>query len=319
MRKQKHLFRAPGKKFLLLKLFLLLASAGEAQQLALYSQFMVNDYVMNPAIGGRHDYFEAMSANRYQWIGITDAPRTYILSVNGPGKRKNIGLGGYLFTDIVGPTRRIGVDFTYAYHAKLSDNIKLSLGLSAGILQFAVDGSKITLHDPVDLVISNGYQSVLLPDFGAGFYLYGPNWWFGSAVPQIYPARIKFFDYTSDSQGKLSTHSYTMGGYKFHVGDDFIVEPSFLVKYVYPAPVQLDLGLRCIYKEKMWVGGGFRTMDAFSVMAGYVYEQNLSVSYSYDFTTTNIRNYSTGTHEIVLSIRFGKTQTSGSGNNSRIE
>jgi type IX secretion system PorP/SprF family membrane protein len=306
------------KKLLTLPLFLVLALWCEAQQLALYSQYMVNDYVMNPAIGGRHDYFEAMSANRYQWIGITDAPRTYILSVNGPGKRKHIGLGGYLFTDIVGPTRRIGCDFTYAYHAQLNDNVKLSLGLSAGILQFAVDGSKITLHDPVDLVISNGYQSVLLPDFGTGFYLYGPNWWIGSALPQIYPAKIKFFDYSTDAQGKLATHSYTMGGYKFHLGDDFILEPSFLVKYVKPAPVQLDLGLRCIYKEKIWVGGTFRTMDAFSLMAGYTYQENLSFSYSYDITTTNIKNYSSGTHELVLSIRFGKKE-GGTNSNSRIE
>ena len=306
------------KKILIIKLFLLIGLAADAQQLALYSQFMVNDYVMNPAIGGRHDYFEAMSANRYQWIGITDAPRTYILSVNGPGKKKHIGLGGYLFTDIVGPTRRIGCDFSYAYHAKLNDKIKLSLGLSAGLLQFAVDGSKITLHDPVDLVISNGYQSVLIPDLGAGFYLYGENWYFGSAVPQIYPAKLKFFDYSSDPKGKLATHSYTMGGYTFHLGEDFNLQPSFLVKYVYPAPVQLDLGLRCIYKEKIWTGASFRTMDAFAIMAGYVYQENLSFSYSYDFTTTNLKNYSSGTHELILSIRFGKKE-GGTETNSRVK
>src|ERR1700690_3515588 len=80
-------------------------------------------------------------------------------------KKSAIRLGGSLYTDIVGPTRRVGADFSYSYHAKLSNKVKLSFGLSAGILQFAVDGSKITLHDPVDLVISNGYQSVILPDF----------------------------------------------------------------------------------------------------------------------------------------------------------
>lgn len=308
------------RKLILMKLFLLFFIVSEAQQLALYSQFMVNDYVMNPAIAGRHDYFEAMSANRYQWIGITDAPRTYSLSVNGPGKREHIGVGGYLFTDIVGPTRRIGADFTYAYHAKLTEKMKLSFGLSAGVLQFAVDGSKITLHDPIDLVISNGYQSVLLPDFGFGFYLYQDNWWIGSALPQIYPAKIKFFDYSGgDPNGKLATHSYSMAGYKFHLGEDFILEPSVLVKYVKPAPVQIDGGLRAIYKETIWVGGTFRTNDAFSIMAGYVYKQNLSFSYAHDFTTTNIRNYSTGTHELILSVRFGKNAGEAPVNQSRIE
>ncbi|MEW6468475.1 MAG: type IX secretion system membrane protein PorP/SprF [Bacteroidota bacterium] len=278
-------------------------SAG-AQQLPLYTQYMLNDYVMNPAIGGKNPYFEALSDNRYQWIGITDAPRTYSLSVHGPTKNLKVGLGGYLFTDIVGPTRRIGVDFTYAYHIALSDKMKLSLGLSAGLLQFAVDASKITLHDPVDLVISSGYQSVLIPDFGAGFYLYGDNWYVGSAVPQIYPAQIKFFDYISTSKSKLATHSYSMAGYRFDIGEDFDLEPSVLVKYVKPAPVQFDFGLRAVYKEKFWLGGTFRTRDAVCAIAGFNYQENLSFSYSYDFSTTNIKNYSSGTHELVIAIRF---------------
>ena len=80
-----------------------------AQQLPQYSNYMVNDYAMNPAIGGSRPYFEGMSNNRYQWIGITDAPRTYILSVHGPTKNQKMGLGGLLFTDIVGPTRRTGL------------------------------------------------------------------------------------------------------------------------------------------------------------------------------------------------------------------
>ena len=117
---------------------------------------MLNDYPMNPAIGGSRPYFEGMSNNRYQWIGITDAPRTYMLSVNGPLKNQPMGLGGLLFTDIVGPTRRTGLYFSYAYQMKVSDKIKVSLGISAGILQFMVDGSKITLHDLADNVISNG-------------------------------------------------------------------------------------------------------------------------------------------------------------------
>ncbi len=278
----------------------------QAQQLPLYSQYMVNDYMMNPAIGGKNDYFVAMSANRYQWIGITDAPRTYTLSVHGPGKRKNIGLGGYLFTDIVGPTRRIGASFTYAYHAKLNDEYKLSMALSGGLLQFSVDASKITLYDPVDLVISNGYQRVLLPDFGTGFYLYSKKLYVGVSVPQIYPAKIRFFDYTTNTRAKLATHVYASAGYKFDLGEDFKIEPSIQFKYVKPAPMQFDFGARLFYKEKIWIGGSFRTRDAAAMMAGFVYRENLAFSYSYDLTTTNIKNYSTGTHEVIISIKFGK-------------
>ena len=283
---------------------LFIVTISKAQQLPLYTQYMLNDYVMNPAIGGKNPYFEAMSDNRYQWIGITDAPRTYSLSVHGPTKNLKVGLGGYLFTDIVGPTRRIGVNGTYAYHVKLNDKMKLSLGLSAGLLQFAVDGSKITLHDPVDLIISSGYQSVLLPDFGAGFYLYTDKWYIGSALPQIYAAKIKFFDYDTDPLSKLATHSYSSAGYRFDIGDDFKIEPSLLVKYVKPAPVQFDLGVKATYRQKFWLGGTFRTRDAVCAFAGFVYQENILIGYSYDFSTTNIKNYSSGTHELVIAIRF---------------
>ena len=113
-----------GKCILFLCFFFLLGAMGNqnllyAQQLPHYSNYMLNSYAMNPAVGGTNPYFEAVSNNRYQWNGITDAPRTYILTVNGPTKSLNVGLGGLLFTDIVGPTRRTGFYLAYVYHRKL--------------------------------------------------------------------------------------------------------------------------------------------------------------------------------------------------------
>lgn len=280
-----------------------------AQQLPQYSNYMINDYVMNPAIGGKNPYFEAKSNNRYQWVGITDAPRTYILSVDGPTKSGKVGLGGLLFTDIVGPTRRTGFYLSYAYHLKITEKIKVSMGLSGGLLQFSVDGSKITLRDPGDDAISNGLQSVLLPDFGAGIYAYSTDhrWYAGISVPQVMQNKIKFFDYSSSTLSKLATHFYATAGYKFSLNDDFKIEPSTCIKYVTPAPLQFDLGLRAIYKEKIWIGGAFRYLDAISAMIGYVMQENITFAYSYDFSTSNIRKYSTGTHELMIGIKFHKT------------
>lgn len=291
-------------------LMLLPALGSEAQQLPQFSQYRLNDYVYNPAVAGARPYYEAKSNNRYQWIGITDAPRTYILSVNGPHRNKKIGLGGCLFTDIVGPTRRTGIHFTYAYHMKLNETMKLSLGLNAGLLQFMIDASKITLRDPVDGVIGNQLQTVLLPDFGAGFYLYSEKFYVGVSAPQILQNKIRFADYSYTSLSKLATHVYATAGYKFDIGEDFDLEPSAVMKYVTPAPVQFDLGARVIYQEKVWLGGALRTKDAISAMIGYVYQENLSFGYSYDFTTTNLKNYSTGTHEIMIGIKFNKKPTS---------
>jgi type IX secretion system PorP/SprF family membrane protein len=294
--------------FVALSCFFLLAFniATNAQQLPHYSQYVLNDYVMNPAIGGKNNYFEGLSANRYQWGGITDAPRTYILSVNGPLKYDHMGVGGQLFTDIVGPTRRTGFYMSYAYHAPLNDKIKLSFGLSAGILQFMVDGQKINLHDAGDLILTNALQSVLTPDFSGGFYLYSDRFWVGASCMQIQQNKLKFFDYMSNTESVMTRHYYGMLGYRQPVGDDFVIEPSALLKFAKPVPFQFDIGLRAIYKEKFWLGGSFRNRDAIAIYTGFIVRENLILGYSYDFTTTDLGNYSTGTHELVFGVRFNR-------------
>ena len=97
------------------------------------------------------------------------------------------------------------------------------------------------------------------------------------------------------------------GAYKFDINDDFKVEPSFLSKYASPAPIKADVGARVIYKEQVWLGGGYRHNDAFTALVGFMYKNYLMIGYSYDFTTTNIKRYSTGTHELMLDFVFKTT------------
>ncbi len=279
-----------------------------SQQLPQYSNYMLNSYVINPAVAGSNNYFEGITNNRYQWVGLTDAPRTNILSVNGPTKSLNVGLGGLLFTDIVGPTRRTGFYFSYAYHIKLREKVKLSFGLSGGFLQFMVDASKISLREPSDLVISNGLQSVITPDFGLGVYTYSidKKWYAGLSMPQLLQNRINFFETSSSSLSNLATHVFITGGYRLKLNDNFIIEPTTLIKFVRPAPIQFDIGLRALYRGKVWLGTAYRHLDAVSVMMGYTVQENLTFAYAYDFTTSNIKNYSSGTHELMVCIRFNK-------------
>jgi len=302
------------EKFIIVIAFCILQSAicnlqSFAQQLPLFSQYMLNDYFQNPAVAGSRNYFDAVSINRLQWVGITDAPRTYCFSMNGPITKKNMGIGGYLYSDIAGPTRRTGASGSYAYHIKIQEKIKLSLSLSAGIVQFAMDGSKLTLNDPSDYAL-NIYHSVMVADLGTSFYLYGTpkengtgNWWLGGYAPQIFPAKLNLFQ-TPASTGTLATHLYFTGGYKLFLTDEFSAEPSFLLKFVSPAPMQVDIGTRVIYKQKTWLGVTYRTHDAMSFMAGYIYKENISFGYAYDFTTSGLKKYTDGTHELYISLRF---------------
>jgi type IX secretion system PorP/SprF family membrane protein len=296
------------KKYFYIWLFSALSVCSIAQQLPQYTQYMLNEMAINPAVAGKDEYADARSNNRYQWIGITDAPRTYMLTVHGPLKGKNMGLGMHLFTDIVGPTRRTGLNFAYAYHAKLKEDLFLSMGLNAGILQWGIDGSKLILHDDGDQSLLTTYQNTYVPDFGAGLYFHKKDrFYFGIAVPQIYQAPIALYPGV-DASSKIVSHFNVNGAYKFDLGEDFKIEPSFLLKYAVPAPPKIDGGLRVIYKEQIWLGAAYRHNDAFTGMIGYMYKNYLMVGYSYDYTTTNIRKYSTGTHEIMLGIRFSRKQ-----------
>nr|MBA3972092.1 PorP/SprF family type IX secretion system membrane protein [Bacteroidota bacterium] len=116
------------------------------------------------------------------------------------------------------------------------------------------------------------------------------------------------FDNSTTDLSTLATHYYVTGGYKFDVTEDFQIEPSTCLKYVKPAPLQFDIGLRAIYQDKIWVGGAFRYLDAISAMVGYTMKENITFAYSYDFTMTNIKKYSTGTHELMVGIKFHKVK-----------
>ncbi len=290
---------------IMLCLFLIgVSQRGHAQQLPQVSQYLSQAYMMNPAVAGSKTEFEARSMNRYQWVGITDAPRTFVLSLQGPLRNPKVGLGGYLFTDNAGPTRRTGIQFSYAYHFKLNDYTKLSLGMSMGMLQFAIDGSKITLGEQGDPALFSQLSDQIVFDATFGAYLYGEDYYIGFSAPQMLQNQINLYDSETQSLSKLEDHYYLFGGYKWQVNDDFMLEPSALFKYVFPAPLKVDISARAFYRKMVWLGASWRSNDAWVAMAGYEWNERLMIGYSYDFSTTNIRRHSDGTHEIQLGFRF---------------
>jgi type IX secretion system PorP/SprF family membrane protein len=296
------------KRSLFILLVLVAAGRSWSQHLPQYSQYMLNELAINPAVTGKDDFADVRSNSRHQWQGITDAPRTYILTVHGPFSEKHMGLGMNLFTDIVGPTRRTGLAMTYGYHLKLEKETWLSMGLSAGVLQWGIDGHKITLREEGDRQLLTTYQTVVVPDFGAGVYLHKKNsYYFGIGLPQLHQAPLALYP-EAYKNSRLVTQLNVNGAYKFVIDEDFKVEPSFLVKYERPAPVKMDVGVRGIYKEEIWLGAVYRHNDAVSVLLGYMYKDYLLIGYSYDITTTGLSRYASGTHELMLGLRFTRKQ-----------
>ena len=215
-----------------------------------------------------------------------------------------MGLGGYLFTDITGPTRRTGFYASYAYHFKINEQIKLGLGISAGLLQFTVDGSKINLHDDADLALNNTLQSVILPDFGFGINLYAKQFSFGFSAPQLVQNKLDLYESTSSIASKLEDHYFINAAYRIRPTNDIEIEPSVLVKVLKPVPTQIDAGLKVMYREMLWIGGAYRSHDAYSAMLGVCIQKHITFAYAHDFTFSNLKNYSSGTHEILVGLRF---------------
>lgn len=279
-----------------------------AQQLPQYSQYMFNQYSFNPAYAGVKENWEAVTNNRYQWLGITDAPRTFTLSACGPLKNENLALGGYLYTDIVGPTRRIGFQSSFSYHARLSETIRLSFGLSLGFNQWILDADKITTYHPDDFYFSNGLLKSFNPDGKFGLYLYHEDWFVGASMEQIFHDKLSFTTTQVGSESFLEDHYYFLAGYNVRLGEDWEIQPSTLLKLGFPAPPKLDINVRVTYKDMIWAGVGMRTRDAMTVMTGFKYKDMLAIGYSFDITTTDLKNYSSGTHEVMLGITFGNVK-----------
>jgi type IX secretion system PorP/SprF family membrane protein len=164
------------------------------------------------------------------------------------------------------------------------------------------------LHDAGDENLLTQYQTKIVPDFGGGLYIHNEKWYLGVSAPQLYQSPIRLYE-NGDHKGTLVTHFLVNGAYKFNASDDFKVEPSFMLKYASPAPVKLDVGARVIYQEQIWLGIGYRHNDAYTALLGFMYKNYLMIGYSYDFTTTNLKKYSTGTHELMLGLRFSKQQS----------
>lgn len=301
--------------------FFLVALAPEAvqgQQLPQYTQYFFNDYAVNPAVAGSEDKLEATSNNRFQWVGITDAPRTYTLTMNGPVKKNKMGLGGKLFTDITGPTRRTGFEASYAYHFRLNPSVKLSMALSGGALQYTIDHTKIDMEDPSDQVIGKGTRSVVEPNATFGFYLYGENFYVGGVAPQLLQNKIQVFKGQERSRSVLEDHYLLTAGYRLDVLRNIAFEPSVMGKYVFPTPPVLDLGGRFLYKDQIWVGGSYRSSGSFSGLVGFTLKNNLTFGYSIDVATdSELRDHSNGTHELMIGIRFGAPAKSNGSNTEK--
>ena len=280
-----------------------------AQQLPQLTQYMINNYAINPAIAGMHDYYQVNTTIRNQWAGINDAPRTTILSIYGK-KNDHVGLGGVVYNDQAGPTSRLGGNISYTYHLSLSSEVKAAFALAAGFSQFKILKEGLNFEDNFANEAQGGDIVEAVPDATFGFNTYGKNWYFGLSIPQLLsysPDLIdrNFYDnFNVESDGKLLRHYYVLGAYKYQIDPFWSIEPSLLLKSFKAAPTQFDIGVKTTYDDKLWFGGGYRTNGDILCLLGYTINERYVVGYSYDIATGPIGIASNGSHEFMLGIKF---------------
>lgn len=326
---------------------LLIAFANDvfAQQRPYYTQYILNNYILNPAVAGIENYWDVKASHRHQWVGLDGAPVTTYVTIQGPLSKNGMGredpttfhpqgenprghvfmeeyhstdphhgVGLTILNDRAGPINRFTMYGSYAYHLPVNDRTSFSAGISAGLQNVTLKTDQLFFGDayPIDPAVQNGsFINNVKPDINLGLMLYSARWFLGLSAQQIISSRISFDNgkLSGDSvtllQGKLVPHMFLQAGFRAMLGDDISFLPSITAKYINPLPFSVDINLKMQYRDIFWFGASVRPDDGFAVMTGININSTFNIGYSYDHTTSKLNAVTNGTHEIVVGFMIG--------------
>lgn len=318
-------------------ILLLAAGYANAQQRPHYTQYILNNYILNPGLTGIENYTDVKISGRDQWVGLDGAPRTAYLTIHMPIGKKDFkttatsyqvpgenprgtsywenytasaahhGVGMMIMNDKTGLYNRFSVNLSYAYHLGISEKLNIAMGFAGGITRIGYDRSKAQAADPNDPALGNPAADLfkIRPDLSAGIWVYGASFFAGLSAQQVIPQAVAF---TDDSLGiKLVPHIFATTGYRFLLSEDINAIPSVMVKYIQnsPSSPQFDLNVKLQYRDLLWIGGSYRYQDGYAAMLGMNVGNAFNVGYSYDFTRTALNTTSRGTHEFIIGFLLG--------------
>lgn len=282
-----------------------------AQYDAQMSQYMLAPGTFNPATAGNGSDLNVSLLNRQQWVGLGDAPSTFILHASMPFSMNNqkSGFGLIVLKESIGLFNTQLLQLQYSWKKKMMGGL-LSLGLQGGLLQenFDSDGIHIPTsdyHSSSDESIPTGALKGSIPDFGLGIWYDHSGFYTGFSVSHLLETSIKLKAGTDASEDEsyktiASRTYYLTNGYNIALSNPlYTVQPSLLLKTDLTA-WQIDLSGKVIYKDRFWGGLGWRWQDAVIVMAGIRLQQGLSIGYSYDVSTSAVGRFSNGSHEVFV-------------------
>jgi type IX secretion system PorP/SprF family membrane protein len=295
-------------KYCLTSLLVFTAVFCRGQQQAMFTQYMFNGLVLNPAYAGSQETFTATAIMRKQWVGIDDAPQTQTFSAHSPvddlRKRKRpaspVSLGLTLFHDRIAITDQTGLLASYAYRLKFLNNGSLSFGLQAGISQFRIRYSELGLDDPS---FSVGDVAEWQPDFGAGIYYRTDRFYAGLSAPQMLRPKIG----TDHSSVALVPNYFLTMGYLFDINRTIKLKPNVLVKSFTGDLVQLDVNCNVFLNEILNLGLSWRSFESIGTLIRFQVHDRFALGYAYDIPYgSEFAARSNGSHEIMVNYRVPK-------------
>ncbi|HRE63303.1 MAG TPA: type IX secretion system membrane protein PorP/SprF, partial [Ferruginibacter sp.] len=313
-----------------------------AQAKPSYTQYVLNNYILNPAVTGIENYTDIKLSYRNQWTGITGAPvtgyftmhtpigksdlRTNATSFQVPGENPrgkqyweeytapapHHGVGVTILNDKAGYINRWTFSGSYAYHKPLGVRTTLSAGINAGMSSINLDRSKINWAslDPNDPAVgyANGELKKVKPEIGAGLWLYSADYFVGLSALNIVPGKVKFQN-NNEHASYYEPNYFLTAGYRLLLNNDLNLIPSVMLQYWQPQLLGVHGNAKLQYKDLLWVGASYRYGDlisGYSAMAGMNVGNTFNVSYAYEVATTNkMRAYTGNTHELMIGFILG--------------
>jgi len=295
------------KKTIVPLIFILSCNAVNAQQDPMYTHYMYNTLVINPAYAGSRDALTVTALHRSQWVNFKGAPMGQTLSLHSPLRNEHIGMGLSVTNDKIGPTNNTSAVIDFAYIMKLNKKSKLALGLSAGADMFQANLSSVQLDQQSDPSFQNNINNRFTPNFGFGAYYSRERFYAGVSVPKIMQNNYSDLNQTAANTlaGKEQRHYYFIAGTMIKLSDKLDFKPTTFVKVTSAAPIQADVTASFIIMKKVLLGAMFRTGDAVGALVGLDLTEQFHIGYSYDYSY-GLKNfkYHQGSHEIVLRYDF---------------
>ncbi|MEQ9188570.1 MAG: type IX secretion system membrane protein PorP/SprF [Cryomorphaceae bacterium] len=306
------------------------AIGARGQQVYQFSQYLQNLYILNSATAGLHDYTEVNLSYRNQWVGITNSPTTYYVSVTQPiGKRIEINpqnssvrisspaaytsiqrksyhaIGGYAARDSYGPYGLTMAGLSYTFHLPIAKQLSVAFSPSVGYTSVTFDQSKAVVEfsgDPTYMNYVSTRAASSLMDINLAFWMYHPKFFVGYSTDQLVQDRLKLSNQITLEE--IKAHHNLIAGYHYRINRNMTLTPSVLVKYVGQAPISADLNVRLDYQDRFWGGISFRNSNSLVGMAGIHLSNTLRFGYAFDFTLSSIQTNNIGSHEVMLGLNL---------------